>query len=148
MLPFRRYQIMKHLLVHNIRPGMKIGKDVYGSNNLLLIPRDTIVTNPIITNLLSHDVISVYIDDSVTPIDNGLINIEPVPVDVKIKDTKDFKQFEQKYKKVVIGVQDEFQKILDGKAEVDTESLFDQVTNIFPHGMTKMSRFDMLHHMI
>ena len=138
---------MKHLLVHNIRPGMKIGKDVYGSNNLLLIPKDTIVTNVIITNLLSHDVISVYFDDTKTPIEDELINVEPFSEETLIKNTKTFKIFEQRHKKAVTEVENEFRKILDGKTPVDTEQLIVQITKLFPSDMSNIRLFDMLHSM-
>ncbi len=138
---------MKHLLVHNIRPGMKIGKDVYGSNNLLLLPRGTMVTNPIITNLLFHDVISVFIDDTEPVSDNNLMNIESLQEEINIKETKEFKMFERRHKETLACVQDEFSNIIDSKSPVDTEVLFLQVANLFPSDMSNISLFDMLHHM-
>ncbi len=138
---------MKHLLVHNIRPGMKIGKDVYGSNNLLLIPRDTIVTNPIITNLLSHNVISVFIDDSKPSTADELMNIAPVEEEYIIKHTKAFKVFEQRHKKAAGNIQSEFKNIIEEHTPIDTELLFNQVTKLFPSDMTNISLFDMLHNM-
>ncbi len=138
---------MKHLLVHNIHPGMIIGKDVYGSNNLLLVPRDTVVTSAIIANLLSHNIISVHIDDTAGPTEDELINVEPVKSNPKVKDTKEFKVFEGKYKKSINSLKNEFKDIVDTNAPIDTEEMFMEVANIFPSEMTNLSLFDMLHHM-
>ena len=138
---------MKHLLVYNIRPGMKIGKDVYGSNNLLLVPKDTIVTNPIITNLLSHDVISIYIDDSVTPESDEMDSTGFTHQEPTVKETKPFRIFEQRHKKAVNNIQEEFHRILDTEGPIDTEKLLTEVTKIFPEDMSNISLFDMLHHM-
>lgn len=138
---------MKHLLVHNIRPGMKIGKDVYGSNNLLLIPKNTIVTNPIITNLLSHEVISVFIDDSVTPNNEDLKNVRSVNQEYNVKEMEQFKTFEKNHTKAVNNVQEAFQKILKDDEPIEPEKLLQDLTNLFPSNMTNLGLFDMLHHM-
>lgn len=138
---------MKHLLVYNIRPGMIIGKDVYGSNNLLLIPKNTVVTNPIITNLLSNDVISVYIDDSVVATEEELRNVEPVIPQKNIRDSKEFKIFENKYKTAVSQVHKEFRTVIENDAPIDTEKMYKHVVDIFPSDMTNISLMDMLHHM-
>lgn len=138
---------MKHLLVYNIRPGMIIGKDVYGSNNLLLIPKGTVVSNPIITNLLSHDVISVYIDDSAVATDEELANVEPVAPPKNIRDTKEFKIFENKYKTTIHAVESKFKNILENNEPIDVDKMYNQVVDIFPEDMTNLSLMDMLHHM-
>lgn len=138
---------MKHLLIHSIHPGMIIGKDVYGNNNLLLVPKDTVVTTGIITNLLSHDIISVFIDDSVATVESDLINVEPVQEYTKVKDTKVFKIFEGKYKKSINSIKNEFYDIVYNNTPVNTEDMFMRISNMFPSDMTNISLFDMLHHM-
>lgn len=138
---------MKHVLVHNLVPGMVVGKDVYASNDLLLTPAGSTLTKHTIDSLLIHKVISIYIKDeqSIKPAVSKKDN--SIDSSVLFTDTPQFKRFKTAFKKSTSHLKNQINDVITRNVPFSPDQLLSETAELFTPDMTTISLFDMLHHM-
>ena len=52
---------MKRVRTADLVPGMRTGEDIYSYNNQMILPRDTILTDKMITRLEFYSILAIHI---------------------------------------------------------------------------------------
>lgn len=139
---------LKQVLVHNLVPGMTVGKDVYAENDLLLTPAGAKLTNHTISSLLLHSILSVYIKEE--PVSEKR---EPVKKpnmqksSLAFTETKEFQRFSKNFKNTTESLKGQINDVVTKNASFSPDLLLTQTSELFSQDMTTICLFDMLHHM-
>ena len=93
---------MKRVRISDLQPGMKTAEDVFSYNNQMIVPKGSVLDDKMITRLEFYSVLAVRIADDQdpesevpTPAETGLG--EDTAYSVKVKNSKQFKKFEQSF---------------------------------------------------
>ncbi|MDO5520294.1 MAG: HD-GYP domain-containing protein [bacterium] len=139
---------MKHVLVHNLIPGMIVGKDVYADNNLLLTPAGAKLTNNTISSLLLHSILSVYIMEDPLPKKEEPAQKPNVPqANLNFTETEQFKRFSRNFKNTTESLKGQINDVVKKNSSFSPDVLLTQTSELFTPDMTTICLFDMLHHM-
>ncbi|HOO27049.1 MAG TPA: HD-GYP domain-containing protein [Lachnospiraceae bacterium] len=133
---------------------MKTAEDVYSYNNQMILPRDTVLTDKMITRLEFYSVLAIRITDK-NPADtdneeeSGEVwdSSENLSYSQKVKASKQFKEFEKSFLHSTDIFKNKLHSIVEKNAEIDTDQLIHTVTDLISSNMTGISVFDMLHNM-
>lgn len=136
---------LRRIAIETLDPGMFLGADVITSNGLVLIPKNTQISDKHIFRLKLYQVMSVIIleedqiDSSVT------INVEP---EALIEDpiTRSFNEFKNNYFDTEEVVHEKLNAISNGEA-VDLEDLLEISTSLLSSMRTKSELFNFLYHL-
>lgn len=141
--------MLKHILVHNLVPGMIVAKDVYSSSNLLLSPAGANVTTRMISTLLSHKISSIYIDgEENVPITKSTLNGQQTDdIHTPFSESIPYKQFSQNFKFTTDHLKDQINDVITKNAPFQPDLLLAETTKLFQSDMTAIRLFDMIHHM-
>lgn len=141
---------MRRIRTSELTPGMKTAEDVYSYNNQMILPKDTVLDDKMITRLEFYSVLAIRIQDEVVQesesFENSVIS-EDSSYSQKIKNSKKFQEFEKNFIKNSEAFKDTLNNVVEGDSEIDTKSLMKVVTDLFSADMTGVSVFDMLHNM-
>lgn len=158
----------KRILTTRAKVNMVTSEDVYTTDNQLIIPKGTVLTEDIIAALKDYSVFAIRVDtgmDGVTPI---LINeqeqetmavdgsgeeltIEPgileIPEDNGIpntSETKEFREFESSFMESVDNLKSVFNSVVMKNEEIDTGLLLSDVKKVVSKGRNSFHILDML----
>lgn len=145
---------MKRVRTSDLRPGMRTGEDVYSYNNQMILPKNTILTDKMITRLEFYSVLAIRIaedGDLDEPVQAAAEPEIPLtndpPYSEKIKASKEFKVFEKQYLKTAGEYETKLNKIASGEEVINTASLMNTVTDLIGKDMSPASILNMLHNM-
>lgn len=135
----------KRILVDQAVPGMIVASDVYSFNNLLILNKETTLTDRIITRLKFYSIndFSVFIDIG-KPTE---INIKHAPIishTKEIRESPEFKQFNQTFVKTLDSFRDTLDDTVGNKLSLDAETLFDSAMTILSESRNGAHAFNML----
>ena len=121
---------------------MVVAVDVYTKNNHLVIAKETILTDKIITRLEFYSVIdiSVYSDSIETPVEFPQSTYYE-----DIKNSEAFQRFHLAYKNTVSEFKNTLDSIVTEQKEVDTDQLLGDVSKILYQCNSNIELFNMLH---
>ncbi len=135
---------MKTVQVRDLVPGMVIGADVYDSSGNLLFRTGTTVNEAAITTLNQYYIYNVFVEDASIPIETPR---EEGTRSQKIKASKEFREFKEKFEDVVGTFQNQLNDIVSRNANsIDTQAILDEPLSLFKN-QTTQSVFDMLHNL-
>ncbi|NLL73726.1 MAG: HD-GYP domain-containing protein [Clostridiales bacterium] len=132
------------ILTRQAVPGMVVSEDVYTKDLNLVIAKDTILTDKIITRLEFYSVtdFSIYSDDlSIKEEAEYMENT----FYTKIKKSEAFKRFRTAYVNTVNQLKDSINDFANNSKEVDSDRLLSDVSNILHDCNTNIEVFNMLH---
>lgn len=143
---------MKRMRTADLQPGMKTAEDVYSFNNQMILPKDTVLDDKMITRLEFYSVLAIRIKeetDEPASSDNGapFVIEETSTYSQRIKSSPRFQEFEKTFINNAANFQKSMNSIVESDAPIDTEELLDSVTSMITEDMTGISVFDMLHNM-
>lgn len=137
---------MKRVKTAVLVPGMVVAKDVHNANNILVMGKNTVLTDESITKLTFHSIYSVYIKDEVVEVPNP--TYERVYTPSKIKETKEFKAFKENYEREVEQLEATFQDIISMQAQkIGISELCQKATCMLDDTRGGIHVFDILHNM-
>ncbi len=158
----------KRILTTKARVNMVTSEDVYTTDNQLIIPKGTVLTEDIIAALKDHSVFAIRVDtggDGVTPVlmdeqeqeamaedtSGEDIAIEPgileIPEDDGIpntSETKEFREFESSFMESVDDLKNVFNSVVMKNEEIDTSLLLSDVKEVVSKGRNSFHILDML----
>lgn len=138
---------MRRVKTSILVPGMVVAKDVHNANNILVMGKNTVLTDDSITKLTFHSIYSVYIKDEVVEVPKKP-TYERVYTPSKIKETKEFKEFKVAYDKEVVELEETFQDIILAKSKkMGMEELCQKATSMLDDTRGGIHVFDILHNM-
>lgn len=127
-------------------PGMIIADDVYTFNNQLIISTGTSLTDKMITRLKFYSIKNIIIS---LPEDAPDIPVSPYIQETyseKVKNTLEFKQFNEKLVAVSTEFKTKLNDIIVGQSkEINTDQLLNDVGSILTNVRNGIHMFDMLH---
>lgn len=139
----------KRISVWNAKPGMVVAEDTYNGRNELIIPKDTVLVDVIISRLLSFGVKHMYVykqqEESIIIKDIEEDTLEKFKGQQEtLKESKEFKAFKQHFDKTVKNMNSFFQNLIDGDEDVHIMSFIDEVEKIMSQGHSTMHVLDMI----
>ena len=109
---------MKRVKTVLLVPGMVVAKDVHNANNILVMGKNTVLTDESITKLTFHSIYSVYIKDEVVEVPKP--TYERTYTGSRIRDTEEFKVFKENYDREVKQLEVTFHDIISMQAKKKT----------------------------
>ncbi len=134
---------------------MKTAEDVFSYNNQMIVPKGSVLDDKMITRLEFYSVLAVRIaeeseenDETAKAPDqiSGEI-VESSAYSQKVKNSKQFKKFEQSFLETTEAFKEKFRSIAEDGAQIDTKEMIDSITGLIDDDMMGTSVFDMLHNM-
>ena len=140
---------MKRIRTSDLHPGLVTAEDVYSYNNQMILPRDTVLTDKMITRLEFYSVLAIRVkDNEPEPDDESRFEIsENSSYSQRIRNSKQFKEFEKNFLSNTEVFRGNLHAIVEQNAPIDTHELLKSVTDLISQGSTSLSIFDMLHNM-
>ncbi len=155
---------MRRLYTSHLTPGMIVGEDVFSYANQLIIPRGHVLTDKTITRLEFYTVPYVKVkdtededydaplsfDDTVSGSEAMTISEslrDNPPYSAFIKASPEFKKFKQEFDNTIDDFRGSINDIVQKGAEVNTNVLLDQATNLIQNTSNSADLFKMLHNM-
>lgn len=128
-------------------PGMVIARDVHNANNILVMGKDTVLTDESITKLAFHSIYSVYIEDEAVAVPEKP-SFERTHVASRIKDTPEFKAFQENYQREVEKLEVTFNDIITLQSKkIGISELCKTATGMLDDTRGGIHVFDILHNM-
>ena len=145
---------MKRVRISDLRPGMKTGEDVFSYNNQMIVPKGSVLDDKMITRLEFYSVLAVRImeeseeadEDSADTPSSGEAS-EDVPYFQRVKNSKQFKKFEETFLATSETFKVKLKNIAEGGEDIDSRAMIESITGLIEDDMTGVSVFDMLHNM-
>lgn len=119
--------------------GMVVAADVYSSNDQLIIAKGTKLDDWIITRLRFYNIYGLLVYDNKAEEHKEESYLE------NLRNTAEFKKFNRKYIESVGELENSFQKMIQGEAEIDIDSLLKETDRILSEGRSGIHIFEMLH---
>lgn len=125
-------------------PGMTIAVDVYTADDHLIISKDTILTDKIITRLEFYSItdISIYTDADITTVESEYVQTSYYE---EIKKNEAFHRFHLAYKNTLTDFKKTLDQIVTDKVDIDTDQLLADVNKILHQCNSNIELFNMLH---
>lgn len=120
---------------------MIIAEDVYTIDDKLVIPKNTVITDKIITKLKFYRII----DINITIPEPAKENHIKASYSEKIKKSQEFKDFHVEINTVTSGLKNNLNNIITKDNEVNASEMINQVDEIVSHCRNGIHLFDMLH---
>lgn len=139
---------VKKILTIFAKPGMTVAKDVITQDNILLIPKGTILNEYRILRLKSYSIRALYIE---IPQETKNKNSEEISTDSnltyskQIKASKEFKQFHMDYDKNIEDFRVQLNEIVSNNDTIDADHLLEETRNLIKSSRNSLHLFDMIH---
>lgn len=121
--------------------GMKVASDVYTSNNQLIIPKNTILDERMISRLRFYNIYGLLIYRGAPQVER----IEEVSYIDLLRSTPEFKKFNRTYVETIQNVEDNFNAVLNGNDDFDIDELLVDTNRILSEGRNGAHIMEMLH---
>lgn len=144
---------MKRVRTSDLVPGLTTAEDVYSYNNQMIIPKNSVLTDKMITRLEFYSILAIYVQDDTIPPSNSASKdsandkFAMQSYSERIKESHEFKEFEKSFVATTEKFKKGLRSIVDDRAPINTEELFDHVSGLLATQSTSVSIFDMLHNM-
>ena len=137
---------MKRVKTALLMPGMVIAKDVHNASNILVMGKNTVLTDESITKLTFHSIYSVYIKDEVVEVPKP--SYERIYKPSKIKESEEFKVFKESYDREVKQLEATFEDIISMQSKkIGISELCQKATSMLDDTRGGIHVFDILHNM-
>lgn len=141
---------MKRVRTADLLPGMQTAEDVYSYNNQMILPKDTLLTDKMITRLEFYSILAIKIQDDSDEPEEEDFEEEASPTSSyseKVRASKLFKRFEKNFLDSTDNFKNNIHQIVEKNAPIDTDSMFRNVMSLIEDDMNSISVLDMLHNM-
>ncbi|HHV09316.1 MAG TPA: HD-GYP domain-containing protein [Clostridiales bacterium] len=132
------------ILISQAIPGMVAAADIYTKDDHLVIAKETVLTDKIITRLKFYSVLELSIYSM-----SGKKGTDSFPEQAtyyeKIKQRESFKRFHMAYQNTVLQLKSSLDEIPTSPQEVNTDHLLKEATDIIANSGSTIELFDMLH---
>ena len=146
----------KRILTSRAKSGMVTADDVYTSDNQLVIPKGTVLTEEILKALKDYSIFAIRVEveeadgqqkEVFVPEEEEIPDIKELEEEegiVNIRETKAFQEFESSFMESVDDLKDVFNSVVTNNEEVDTGLLLSDVKNVISKGKSSLHILDML----
>ncbi len=138
------FSFMKRLHTAFLRPGMVTGEDVFSLYDQLLIAKDTVLTDAMISIMAAHGVVNVLVKER-SP--KGMVEDTTQTYSQRIKDSVEFKQFKTLYENEVEDLKSRLNLLVSTNDDMDVEYFYRAITRLLERTSSGMGVFDLLQNM-
>jgi putative nucleotidyltransferase with HDIG domain len=141
------------IFIFDAKAGMKLSADVFSQEGNLLVKKDTVLDWKSISDISSHQVLEIKIYDENASTNSDVPKVEESEESIqyfdKIRQSEDFKVFEEKFEKSVDVLKEEFKSIVEDHKEIDTNKILNSPMDIINSSSNSNSfrLLDMIHSM-
>lgn len=121
--------------------GMIVASDIYTATNQLIITKDTVLDDRLITRLKYYNIYGFLVFKP----SNSEAEIKEESYIEMLRSTPEFKKFNRTYVDTVSEVEKKFNSVLDGKSNFNVDELLSQTDQILKEGRNGTHIFEMLH---
>lgn len=135
---------MKRLSTLQLIPGMIVAENVFNFHQQLVIAKDTVLTDKLITKLDLYGILSIYVDDTI-PAENLLPNVPPIQsYSERIRKSPDFQQFKQEYTIGVESFREAMNQVVEKNIQLDVDTLLNNALSMIMNRQGQIGILDML----
>lgn len=145
---------MKQLSTLELVPGMIVARNVYDFHRQLIISKNTVLTDKLITKLDLHGIWAIYVEEAPKPIPKPEPKPEMTPEPPKqlsylerIKQSEDFQQFEQEYRLGLDHFRDAMNSVVEKNIQLDVGTLLKNSLSMIMNRQGQFGILDMLSNM-
>jgi putative nucleotidyltransferase with HDIG domain len=139
---------MKRLPTSQLVPGMIVSQDVLSIDHQMIFPRDTVLTDKLISKLEMYAVMTVYVKKDVLPTENPVQPVSTEPsYSTWIKSTKEFQIFQANYDVEVETFKKTLNEVVSRNTDIDVYAMLQDALAITSKETGKISILDMLQNM-
>lgn len=138
---------MKRISAFQLVPGMTIAKDVFDTNNKLILQKDTVLTDLSIIKLDLYGILSVYIEDTAPEAAVFVRSGSSQTYNERIRNSEEFKKFRKSYNIEVENLKNTLNNVITKNAPLNVEELLDHSLKIASDVNGHVHLLDMLHNM-
>lgn len=141
---------MKRVRTADLLPGMRTAEDVYSYNNQMILPKDTVLTDKMITRLEFYSILAIKVQDESDVHDEEEDETEQASntsYSERVRASRQFKHFEKNFLETADTFKKNIHQIVEQNSPIDTDALFSNVIGLIENDMNSVSVFDMLHNM-
>ncbi len=138
---------MKRISAFQLVPGMTIAKDVFDTNNKLILQKDTVLTDLSIIKLDLYGILSVYIEDTTPEAAVFVRSGSTQTYNERIRNSEEFKKFRKSYNIEVENLKNTLNNVITKNAPLNVEELLDHSLKIASDVNGHVHLLDMLHNM-
>lgn len=135
---------MKRLSTLQLIPGMTVAENVFNFHQQLIISKDTVLTDNLITKLDLYGILSIYVDDTIP-------NVNLVPTAPKypsysdrIRNSKEFQQFQKDYLLGLDSFRDAMNQVVEKHIQIDADTLLHNALGMIMNRQGQIGILDML----
>lgn len=118
---------MKRIATTSLVPGMVLAENIFNYSKQLVLEKGTTLTDTMITKLTFYSIMSVYIMDEPVP---SLSSFPKESYATRLKESKDFKEFKNKYDRNVNTFKLALNNVVRKNAPLDTDDLLYQTYDL------------------
>jgi putative nucleotidyltransferase with HDIG domain len=139
---------MKRLPTSQLVPGMIASQDVLSIDHQMIFPKDTVLTDKLISKLEMYAVVTVYIKTDVPYTDTGDRTCPTEPsYSSWIQSTEEFKVFQANYEVEVDSFKKAMNEVVSRNSDLDVSAMLQDALAITAGSTGKISILDMLQNM-
>jgi putative nucleotidyltransferase with HDIG domain len=139
---------MKRLPTSQLVPGMVVSQDVLSIDHQMIFPKNTVLTDKLISKLEMYAVMTVYVKTDVPLTEKPDINVPTEPsYSAWIKSTKEFQVFQANYDVEVDSFKKTLNEVVSRNSDLDVYAILQDALTITSGGFGKISILDMLQNM-
>lgn len=138
---------MKRISTLQLLPGMTLAKDVFDTNNKLILQKDTILNDLSIIKLDLYGILSVYIEDASHESEVSTRPDSMQTYNERIRNSEEFKKFRQNYNIEIDHLKKTLNNVITKNAPLDVEELLNHSLKIATDVNGHVHLLDMLHNM-
>ena len=121
--------------------GMMVASDIYNANNQLIMPKDTVLDDRLISKLQFYNIYGLVIYQGAS----GSDGVEEVSYIEMLRNTPEFKKFNRTYVNTVKNVEENFSAVINGKSDFDIDRMLSDTNQILSEGRNGAHVLEMLH---
>lgn len=147
----------KRVLISRIKPGQTIAEDVLNDGGKLIVPKNTVLTEEMISKLKQYSVFAVFVeqsDEEVASADNAKtepadeVTTEELLEDgylQKVQKSQEFISFQENYTFTVKNLEGSLRKLVAGDEDFGADGLLENARNVLDNTSNPLDLLDMLH---
>ena len=132
---------------HRVKKGMTIKSDVFNRSGVILVPKDTVVTDDVLTILSRHFIEDVIVEYAAEAKSHTSLSAERPPLNPIAQKEIKIKEAAKIYKIAEDTLAQNLKDIIQKDKEVDIPSLLGLLQSVIDKTDEHLSIFDLLHHM-
>lgn len=138
---------MKRLSTLQLIPGMIVAEDVMTPNHQMILAKDTVLTDALITRLDLYGILTVHVKDQIPAPTEPSHPSKGPSYSQRVKSSPEFKVFKQTYEVEVDSFRNMINNVVEKNTKLDVKELLNRSLQMVTNTQGHIGILDMLHNM-